>query len=166
MKYTADDKDDRGLVNPRGELWVRGPHVFMGYYKQPDLTSEAITPDGWLKTGDIVQVFPEYNSFKIIDRKKNIFKLQQGEYVAPEKVEHAYGTMGILNPSEIFLHGDSSKNFSVLITTPLKDHMLEYMKQHKFDGSNYEGTLNDRKFREYFLKDLNNFGKKEGLNGF
>ena len=99
MKYTADDKDERGLVNPRGELWVRGPHVFMGYYKQPDLTEQAITSDGWLKTGDIVQVFPEYNSFKIIDRRKNIFKLQQGEYVAPEKVEHTYGKMGVLNPS-------------------------------------------------------------------
>ena len=58
MKYTADDKDERGLVTPRGELCVRGPHVFMGYYKQPDLTAEAITSDGWLKTGDIVQVFP------------------------------------------------------------------------------------------------------------
>ena len=60
--------------------------MFLGYYKQPDLTEQAITSDGWLKTGDIVQVFPEYNSFKIIDRRKNIFKLQQGEYVAPEKV--------------------------------------------------------------------------------
>ena len=55
----------------------------MGYYKLPDITEQTITPDGWLKTGDIVQVFPEYNSFKIIDRRKNIFKLQQGEYVAP-----------------------------------------------------------------------------------
>lgn len=55
----------------------------MGYYKQPDLTEQAITQDGWLKTGDVVQVFPYVNAFKIIDRKKNIFKLQQGEYVAP-----------------------------------------------------------------------------------
>ena len=78
MKYTADDKDEMGMPSPRGELWLRGPHVFMGYYNQPDLTSETITEDGWLKTGDVVQIFPERNAFKIIDRKKNIFKLQQG----------------------------------------------------------------------------------------
>ena len=92
----------------------------MGYYKLPDITSEAITEDGWFRTGDIVQLMPENNSFKIIDRRKNIFKLQQGEYIAPEKVEHVYSKMGLLNASEIFLYGDSSKNFAVLITTPLK----------------------------------------------
>lgn len=50
----------------------------MGYYKQPDQTAETITSDGWLKTGDVVQILPHSKAFKIIDRKKNIFKLQQG----------------------------------------------------------------------------------------
>lgn len=90
MRYRSTDTDSNGHLSPRGELWVRGPHVFLGYYKQPDQTAEAITSDGWLKTGDVVQIMPHSNAFKIIDRKKNIFKLQQGEYVAPEKVEHIY----------------------------------------------------------------------------
>ena len=107
----------------------------MGYYKQPDLTEQAITPDGWLKTGDVVQVFPYVNAFKIIDRKKNIFKLQQGEYVAPEKVENVYSKheRALLNPSEMFLHVDSDKNYTVLIAVPLKEHLMAYAHEKGFN---------------------------------
>lgn len=53
MKYTYDDKDEEGNPAPRGEIWLRGPAVIAGYYKLPDKTEEAITKDGWLKTGDV-----------------------------------------------------------------------------------------------------------------
>jgi long-chain acyl-CoA synthetase len=52
--------------------------VFLGYYKLDEATKDAITSDGWLKTGDVAQIQPDGLSFKLIDRKKNIFKLQQG----------------------------------------------------------------------------------------
>jgi long-chain acyl-CoA synthetase len=108
---------------------------------------------------------PELNAFKIIDRKKNIFKLQQGEYVAPEKVEHIYGKAGLLNASEIFLHGDSFQNFTVMIATPEKERLLNFAKESGFEAD-YETLIRDRDFRRQVLLRLNEIGKKEGLYSF
>ena len=77
MGYHASDM--------KGEIWARGHGIFKGYYKDPEKTAETLTPDGWLKTGDIGIIDKEGRVY-VVDRKKNIFKLSQGEYVAPEKV--------------------------------------------------------------------------------
>lgn len=75
---------------PTGECLFWGPSIMSGYYKNPEKTAEAFEgppENGWLRSGDVVKVFPN-GSIKIIDRAKNIFKLSQGEYVAPEKIEN------------------------------------------------------------------------------
>lgn len=77
-------------AEPTGECVFWGPSIMTGYYKNPEKTAEAFEgppENGWLKSGDVVKVMPN-GCIKIIDRAKNIFKLSQGEYIAPEKVEN------------------------------------------------------------------------------
>jgi long-chain acyl-CoA synthetase len=74
-----------------GEIWVKGPNVMREYYKNPEMTEEAFTPDGWLKTGD-VGVFVDGKFLKITDRKKDIFKTSSGKYIAPQPLENHFKT--------------------------------------------------------------------------
>lgn len=73
-------------VTGEGEIWARGPVVMKGYYKEPDLTNEVITPDGWLKTGDL-GVFDKNNNLYIKGRLKNLILGASGENIYPEEIE-------------------------------------------------------------------------------
>ncbi len=92
-----------------------------------------MTEDGWLKTGDVGHLHPETRGLKIVDRKKNIFKLQQGEYVAAEKVENLYQKCEYID--EIFLHGESTESFCIAIAVPNKKKVMEIAAEKKIEGS-------------------------------
>lgn len=110
MNYTRDSKP-----YPAGEICIRGPAIFKGYFRNLQLTRETIDEHGWLRTGD-VGCQTEQNKLRIIDRVKNIFKLSQGEYIVPEKLERAYEQSNLI--AQIFVHGDSLRNHIVAIIYP------------------------------------------------
>jgi long-chain acyl-CoA synthetase len=74
MQYLSTDTDPNGNPMPRGEVCYRGPGVFPGYFNDAERTKEAIDSDGWLHFGDIAMILPN-GGLKVIDRKKNLFKL-------------------------------------------------------------------------------------------
>eukprot|EP00727_Mastigamoeba_balamuthi_P007334 m51a1_g3220 putative fatty-acid- ligase fadd9 (1567) ;mRNA; f:53840-61856 len=76
------------LPNPRGEIIVKTPHMISSYYASPEQSALMFDSEGWFHTGDIVELVGP-SQIRIIDRKKNIFKLAQGEFVSAEHVEHA-----------------------------------------------------------------------------
>jgi long-chain acyl-CoA synthetase len=84
VKCMSDDGQEVPLGQP-GEIWGRGPQVMRGYWEKPKETSETISPDGWLKTGDI-GVMDEQGFFKIVDRKKDMI-LVSGFNVYPNEIE-------------------------------------------------------------------------------
>ena len=95
---------------PRGEICMWGPSIMKGYFKNPEKTAEAMNADGWLFTGD-VGLIKENGSIKIIDRAKNIFKLSQGEYIAPEKLENVYVQSNFI--LQCWIYGDSLRDYIV-----------------------------------------------------
>ncbi|KAJ3287129.1 Long-chain-fatty-acid--CoA ligase 5 [Rhizoclosmatium sp. JEL0117] len=107
MKLVSVVEMNYHAAERRGEVWLRGPTVFKGYFRDEEKTREALTEDGWLKTGDIGRV-DELGRLFIVDRKKNIFKLSQGEYIAPEKIENVY--IKAKSISQMFVYGDSLRS--------------------------------------------------------
>ncbi|KAJ3365549.1 long-chain fatty acid-CoA ligase [Allomyces arbusculus] len=101
---------------PKGELWIRGPAVSSGYFKQPELTAETFTEDGWLKTGDIAMINPHDHTLTIIDRRKNLVKLSNGEYIALERLESIYAASHYL--AKLCIYGDSEHSFAIAIGVP------------------------------------------------
>jgi long-chain acyl-CoA synthetase len=100
---------------PRGEVLVRGPPVFAGYYKDAVQTAEVLDTDGWFRTGDIGELAAD-GSLKIVDRKKSLFKLAQGEYVSPERVEGALLASPLVD--QLWVTGDSLRAAPVAIGVP------------------------------------------------
>ncbi|XP_068582789.1 long-chain-fatty-acid--CoA ligase 1a isoform X1 [Cebidichthys violaceus] len=149
-------------ANGEGEVCVKGPNVFQGYLKDPEKTAEAIDDDGWLHTGDIGKWLPS-GTLKIIDRKKHIFKLAQGEYIAPEKIETAYSLSDPV--AQVFVYGESLKACLVGIVVPDPDFLPMWIKKKGIEGS-YSELCKNKDVKNAILEDILRLGKDAGLKSF
>lgn len=152
LDYTVDDKP-----RPRGEICFRGPNVALGYYKDPEKTKEDFDEDGFFHTGDIGE-FTERGTLKIIDRKKNIFKLSQGEYIAAEDLENVFVKSRYVE--QIWVYGDSYQTFLIAILFPKIDNLKADLSSKDVD------IYTSQEARDLVLKDLETIARGEKRQGF
>lgn len=111
-----------------GEIQTKGPNLMKGYYKMPEKTAEVMTEDGWFCTGDIGHIDEDGWLF-ITDRKKSMFKLSTGKYVAPQPIENALTNSGFIDQALVI--GNQEK-FCAALIVPAWDNLRKRIDQkHK-----------------------------------
>ncbi|KAF7149555.1 hypothetical protein RHSIM_Rhsim02G0242900 [Rhododendron simsii] len=172
---------------PRGEICMKGETVFSGYYKREDLTKEVLV-DGWFHTGDIGEWQPD-GSMKIIDRKKNIFKLAQGEYVAVEKLESVYGGVPGIDSvivcfftvaleiqrvrmhadwtqGCIWVYGNSFESFLIAVLNPNKAALERWAEENGIPIGDFNSLCENPRAKAYVLGELAKVAREKKLKGF
>ncbi|KAM0281688.1 hypothetical protein ACHAQH_003419 [Verticillium albo-atrum] len=153
LNYSADSNP------PQGEILIKGPAIFKEYFNNKEETEKAITPDGWFKTGDIGEFAPN-GHLRVIDRVKNLVKMQGGEYIALEKLESVYrGSQFVAN---IMIETDSDSPRPIALIAPNEKTLTEQAQKLGVDEAHQHS---DRKVKDAVLKDLIAVGKRGGLGG-
>lgn len=150
---------DAKATPPQGEILLRGLPVCKEYFKNPEETAKAFTPDGWFRTGDIGE-FDPVGHVKVIDRVKNLVKMQGGEYIALEKLEAVYRGCEFVH--NIMIHGDGEHPRAIAIVSPNEKPLNELAKKL---GVDHAHAHSDPKVLDAVHKDLIGVGKKAGLTG-
>lgn len=120
IDYKLADVPDLGYFrtdrpHPRGELLVKSESLFPGYYKRPEVTAEMFDEDGYYRTGDIVaETGPDQLVY--LDRRNNVLKLSQGEFVTVSKLEAVFGDSPWIH--QIYVYGNSSRPYLLAVVVP------------------------------------------------
>ena len=165
LSYLTTDKDADGNPMPRGEVLIKGPILFSGYFNNKDKTNEALDKEGWLHTGDVGMILPN-NSIRIIDRVKNIFKLSIGEYIAPEKLENVYCKGQYV--SQIYVHGESLESYLIAIVVPKKEYIHNYLTSINVESKleSLSENYNNLNLIKEIISNLDSLGRTNGFKGF
>ncbi|EPY53810.1 long-chain-fatty-acid-CoA ligase [Schizosaccharomyces cryophilus OY26] len=149
---------------PRGEVWIRGPAVCNGYLNRPDDNASSFTEDGWFKTGDVGEL-AKGNTLRLIDRKKNIVKSLNGEYIALEKIETQYLTSPLV--SSVCAYADVNHVKPVVIVYPDEKALRACLLKHKgksFSGDTeaaFSQLCENKEVQNIVLADLIAIGKAQ-----
>ncbi|KAF8584406.1 acetyl-CoA synthetase-like protein [Ramaria rubella] len=157
------DQPDVGYLSsntpPRGEVLIRGGSITKGYYKRDDLNNDRtiFTDDGWFRTGDIGQWNAD-GTLSIIDRIKNLVKLQGGEYVALERLESIYKSCSLV--ANICVHANSDARQPIAVIIPHESNL-----RHALNGTSTDlaGLCKDPEVQALILRECNAAGKKSGF---
>jgi long-chain acyl-CoA synthetase len=149
-----------------GEILCKGPNVTPGYFKDPELTKQVFDEEGWFHTGDIGHI-DDGKFLMVTDRKKEIFKLSNGKFIAPQIIENIFKESPIID--QIMVIGEHEKFASALISPDFK-YLDDWKKLNNISSSSNEELIQQPAVQSYFSSEIENLNKKlnpyERLNRF
>ncbi|CDO86347.1 oxidoreductase [Mycobacterium triplex] len=136
--------------HPRGELLVKSLTAFRGYFKRPDVTAQAFDPDGYYRTGDVMaEVGPDHLVY--VDRRNNVLKLAQGEFVAVAQLEAVFSSAALVR--QIFVYGNSERPYLLAVVVPT----LEAAERFAGDADGLKAALSESLRRTAKLAELQSY---------
>ncbi|WP_224754747.1 carboxylic acid reductase [Streptomyces chumphonensis] len=154
---------------PRGELLLKSEAMVPGYYQRPELNAEIFDEDGYYRTGDIVAE-TEPGRHVVVDRRKNVLKLSQGEFVATSRLEAAFAVSPLVR--QIFVYGNSERPYLLSVVVPTTDILEQYRDDEttlkKLIGESFqeiakEAGLNSYEIPRDVLIETEPFSQSNGL---
>jgi len=142
-----------------GEILCKGPNVTPGYYKDPELTRSVFDDEGWFHTGDIGHI--EDGKFLMVtDRKKEIFKLSNGKFIAPQIIENIFKELPIID--QIMVLGEHEKFASALISPNFK-YFDDWKTEKKISFSGNEELIQQPEVQSLFSSEIERLNKRMSL---
>lgn len=149
--------NDMDPLTGEGEIWGRGPNVMKGYYKEPELTKEILTEDGWIKTGDL-GVFDMDGYLYIKGRKKNMIVRSGGENIYPEEIESVINNFPHVTDSLVI----EQKGKLVALVHFNREEIEEHYHQMKQEiKDRMDATIDELKYelQQYVNQRVNKFSQ-------
>lgn len=138
-----------------GEILVKGPNVMLGYYRNPELTSEVIDNEGWFHTGDIGKIEPQ-GQLRITGRKKEIFKTSFGKYISPEQIENKFKESNFIDA--IMVVGENQK-FAAALIVPDFQHLRGWCGVKEIPYATDAEMIALPRIRKRFQKEVSKYNK-------
>ena len=166
VNWPAWDKSMLGTVGPvlegvtvkiddDGEILAKGPNIMKGYYNNEEATRQVIDEEGWFHTGDIGELV-DGKFLKITDRKKEIFKMSNGKYIAPQVIENKLKNSNFVE--QVMIIGENEKFASALIS-PDFNYLHFYASKHKIHYRDNVALINDPEVIKKYQGEIDNLNK-------
>ncbi|MCX6282781.1 MAG: long-chain fatty acid--CoA ligase [Bacteroidetes bacterium] len=141
-----------------GEICVKGPGIMLGYYKEPEMTKDAVDKEGWFHTGDLGHIEPQ-GQLKITGRKKELFKTSFGKYVSPQPIEDKFKESQFID--QIMVVGENQK-FAGALIVPDFAFLKEYCIRKEIEFTSPSAVIKNPKISKRFQAEIKKYNKLFG----
>ena len=151
-------KNTRVKIAEDHEILCKGPGIMLGYYKEPELTAEAIDSEGWFHTGDLGRIETE-GHLKITGRKKELFKTSFGKYVSPEMIENNLKESEFIDA--LMVVGENQK-YAAAIVVPDFAHLRSWCQIKGIPYTSNKEMIEMERIKKRFHKEIHKYNKHLG----